>query len=206
MANSRNFKWTSKTVTAQMKKRIPITKAMAEKEKTVVFTVVGNGNVIEVKNKAGEVVGTAADSRLPLRKKIFNLQANSEVALLNPINKAKLSAAITAERANSMDTADVLFNEFLNSAQISFSLLENHKLFNVIGDNMEISGKLELITTEKGSIITLQPNSIRVMEPETVSKTTFSMEDYLGISNEPATTDAPSASEVLADELSGITA
>lgn len=147
------------------------TKEMAQKGKTVLVTIQGNGNTIDVKNKDGEAVASASGTGEQLQKRIFNTFANSGVAMSNPQNVAMFKAAKAAEKAGETDKAHELYAELANKFQVSFGVLfggKGDKIINALSDNTEISAKLQLIETEKGSIITIDPKTIRVMEPEVV--------------------------------------
>jgi hypothetical protein len=188
--------WNRKSVQSAMLKKGTFTEAQAKAGKKVSLTIRGNGNWVDVKKKDGSLVGTAANPEEVLRKKIFNVKAVSEVAMLNPRNKALVTAATIAEKAGKAQEAADNYNAFLNATEISFSVLANHKLVDKLGNNVDISAKLELIETENGKIITIDASTIAIMEPESAQKTTFSLDEFFSSEEAEAATDTVPASEL----------
>lgn len=141
----------------------------------VIASIVGNGNVIDVTDKAGNLVQSADGSGI-LRKRIFNLNATSEVAMKNPANIAllqQIKALHTAGAdgkpvvvAGQEQVVHDLINEFLNKTQVTFSLLSGTSLFDSadLTNGSEISGKLIEVVTDKGSLLTIEPSTISVAE------------------------------------------
>lgn len=178
----------SKAVSSIMKARINVTADRAGR--SGVFTIQGNGNVIGVKNKAGEPVASYSDSDTQFEKKVFNCKANSAVAMANPRNHKILLAALKAEKAGTnVDytlnekegaksySAHELFNAYLNKVQFSFNIPLPSAIADQIGDRDEISAKVQLIKTDNGEILTLDPKTIKVLEPEVFGTTEFKMPD-----------------------------
>lgn len=143
--------------------------------KKVILMVQGNGNVIDVKTKEGEAVGSIVDGT-PLQKQIFNTKANSELAMKNPRNMQLLRDAIKAEKAGELDKADELFSQYLNAVQFSFSVLLPSPIASKLSANVEIAGQVQMVTTDNGSLITLDPSTISLQAPEELGKTTFSLD------------------------------
>lgn len=160
-----------------MNNRINATLEAATKQRTVLLTIKGNGNSIDVKNKAGELVAQAGGDGVVLQKKIFNTNVNSAIAMKNPANVTLYKDACKAEKAGETDKAHDLFNQLANKLQVSFGLLLPSKFEFQLSDGVEISAKLQLITTDNGQIITIDPKTIRIMEPEVLATGGFSMED-----------------------------
>jgi hypothetical protein len=129
-----------------------------------VLTVRGSGNVIPVKTKDGENVPAADGSGLMLEKKLFNLVCNSAIAIKNPRNQAILREAYAAEKAGDATKAAELYNQYLNKTQVSISVLSTTAMFDRIQDGDQIKGKVQKITTENGSILTLDPKSLSIKE------------------------------------------
>jgi hypothetical protein len=190
------FKFNEKSFRSTMNQRGRASKEQAAKSKTVIFTIKGNGNVIDVKNKAGEAVGQAANPDVVLQKKIFNTNINSDIATSNPANIKLFSDARKAEKAGETETAHELYNELANKLQVSFGLLLPSKLEYELSNGVECSAKLQLVTTDNGSIITIDPKTIRVMEPEVLATGGFAMEDPFAGSEEEET-EGVSAEEAL---------
>jgi hypothetical protein len=161
--------------------------------KKVILMVQGNGNVIDVKTKEGEAVGSIVDGT-PLQKQIFNTKANSELAMKNPRNMQLLRDAIKAEKAGEHDKADELFSQYLNAVQFSFSVLLPSPIASKLGANVEIAGQVQMVTTDNGSLITLDQSTISLQAPEELGKTTFSLDDVAG-EDAPVETAKPVAAE-----------
>ena len=142
----------------------------------ITLTIQGNGNVIDVLTKDGEQVGSITDGT-PLQKKIFNTKANSEMAMKNERNGKLLRDAIRAEKAGETTKADELYSEYLNKVQFSFSVLLPSAVADKLSSNVEISGKVQQVTTDNGSLITLDPSTISVLAPEQLGSTSFSLPD-----------------------------
>lgn len=172
-----SFKFNQKSFQSLMNNRINATLEAATKQRTVLLTIKGNGNSIDVKNKAGELVAQAGGDGVVLQKKIFNTNVNSAIAMKNPANVTLYKDACKAEKAGETDKAHDLFNQLANKLQVSFGLLLPSKFEFQLSDGVEISAKLQLITTDNGQIITIDPKTIRIMEPEVLATGGFSMED-----------------------------
>lgn len=167
------------SVQAIMRKRILVPSTF--EGKTVVFTVQGDGNVIDVKDKAGELVFStiAGYEGIVLQKKIFNLRANSQVGMTNPRTVDYLRTGIAAEKAGNIDAAHEAFNEYLNACQMNVGILLPNAKAEKLSDGMEISAKVQLVTTDNGSLLTIDPSTISVVAPERLGTTTFNIDDYL---------------------------
>jgi hypothetical protein len=169
------------------------TKEQATKGRKVLLTIQGDGNTIDVKDKDGKYVQSASDAGVGLQKRIYNTYCNSEVAMTNPANVAAFKQAKAEEKAGNADKAHELYQSVSNAFQLSFGVLyggKGDKLISQLGDNVEISAKLMLITTEKGSIITIDPKTITVMEPDVLEATTLPS-SYLDDEDEDATVATP---------------
>lgn len=172
--------------------------------KTFEFIIQGNGNVIDVKDKAGNFVQSVVNPELVLQKKIFNVRANSQLAMSNKRNVELLINGIKAEKAAGKVkgfigeaegewTASEYFNAYLNSVQMSVGMLLGGSSSKVdqLADGVRISGTLELITTENGSVMTIAQNSVSILAPEKAAKTTFNLDDFLPVDMKAPKADAP---------------
>jgi hypothetical protein len=169
------FRNTKANVTSKMNKRLFAPEALVGK--TVSVTIEGNGVKYDVKNKAGEFVESVLGGGAIFQKMIYNLEANSEIALNNPANKALKSAARAAETAGNTDEAHELYQQFLRKVQMDFSVPTTSPIVSKLGHKCDISAKLMKITTENGSILTIDPATIRILEPVALGSTTFSFDD-----------------------------
>jgi hypothetical protein len=181
---------TGKAVASIMNSRILVPSSMVGR--SIVLTVQGNGNVLDVRNKKGEEVESYLGGGDVFQKKVFNCKANSEVAMRNPRNKAILMSGIKAERSaagtitftlNDKEgakeySAHDLYNAYLNKVQFSFNIPLPSPIADTIGDRDEISAKVQLIKTDAGELLTLDPKSIKVLDPEVLGTTKFSLPDF----------------------------
>lgn len=120
---------------------------------------------MEVKNADGSPVPAADGSGEVLRKRIINVVANSDIALKNERNLASLKAGRAAELAGDEIAAAKHYNDFLNKCQLSFNVLSTQKAFETIADGDQIKGKLSVVTTDKGSLLTIDGKSISIAKP-----------------------------------------
>ena len=168
--------FTKETVRNIMNKRTLVPQTSVNKK--VVLTIQGDGNVIDVKNKAGELVESITDPGVVLQKRIFNVQAASGLAMGNARNRQFMIDAIAAEKAGDLEKADQLYREYLNATQLSFSVILPSLMADKLANGVDIAGKVELISTENGSLLTIDPSTISVVAPEVLGNTSFSIDDF----------------------------
>lgn len=138
------------------------------------------GTTIPVTTKDGEPV---LQNGIPLYKTIYNVAANSHVAMVNPQNRAILTEAMKAETAGEMVKATELYNQYLNKIQVSFNMLITSPNVEKFTRNDQIQGIVTVITTENGQLITLDKvKSVTARELGDSQK--FSLNELLGISDE----------------------
>jgi hypothetical protein len=159
--------------------------------KRVQLTVQGNGNTVDVMDKEGNIVLSKlpGEEGMVLRKRIYNVKANSEIAMRNPRNMQYLKDAIDAEKAGKGDEAHDLFNNYLNAVQISFGVIEGNAVIDQLANGEEIAAKIQLIETENGSLLTIDPSTISVVKPEVYGTTAFNLDALLGVSGADDDTD-----------------
>jgi hypothetical protein len=184
---------TQQGVIAIMKQRALVT--LSHVGKRIRLLVQGNGNVIDVTDAAGELVQSVSEPGTVLRKKIFNLRANSEVAMKNPRTRQILVDALAAEKAGDTEKASELFNDYLNKTQVSVGVLLPSAVAEQITANTEIIGTVEQITTEKGSLLSLDPKTIAIAQPEEVKKAEFSLEELTGVFGDDETAEVPAEAD-----------
>lgn len=145
------------------------------------FDIQTNGNTIPVMNKNNEHVADAAG--LPLYKTIYNTNVNSHVAMLNPRNQAILREAMVAETAGNMELAHEKFNAYLNKVQVSFSVILNNGRTNPVFSKGDlVKGKVQLITTDNGQLLTVE-NVTAVRIEEAGATMSFNLNDLMGLSD-----------------------
>lgn len=172
---------TMKSIQSIFSKRTTVPTIKADGPK-LVFTVQGEGTTIDVTDKAGEFV--LDQDGVVLQKTIFNVRANSELALKNPLNIALLRDAIKAEKLGKAQEAHDLYNQYLNKVQISFSVFTNSAVATKITNGVEIEARVQLITTDNGQLLTIDPSTITIKAAEFLRASTFDLEALTGMSEE----------------------
>ena len=174
--------------------------------RTFEFTAQGNGNVLDVTDKAGNPVASASDPDVVLQKKIFNVRANSVIAMTVPRNKALLINGVKAEKSGAKVKGEIkgvegeydaheYFNAYLNAVQMSVGIILPSAKAALLADGVRFSATCELVTTDNGAVMTLNPGTISILAPEKASKTTFDIAAMLG----EEVIDAPPADDKKAD-------
>lgn len=190
---------TLNSVKSIMQSRALLTPEMVGK--LVKVFIQGNGNTVDVKDGKGEFVQSVAEPGTVLRKTIFNLRANSALAMSNERNKSILKAGIIAEKTGapvSFDFGDgakeydahTLFSSYLNRVQVSFGVLLPSSLVENLSNGVEIKAHVQRIdpTTERlavepnaAPILTIDDKTISLVAAITASKTMFDIDDILGV-------------------------
>jgi len=171
----------AQSVNSIMKKRATLPVSMVGKK--VVMTVQGDGNVIDVKNAKGELVLStlAGQEGTILQKRIFNTKTNSQLALSNPRNRQWLADAAKAEKAGNAEAASELYNQFLNACQVSFGIILPSAIADKLANGVDISATVIKVDTENGSLLTIDPSTISIKEPEVLDYgTSFDVSAFLG--------------------------
>lgn len=192
MSQTAQRRMTSTSVKSIMGKRVLVPTAMVGKR--VKLTVQGDGNTIDVLDKEGEFVQSITEPGLVLTKRIFNLKASSQLAMGNERNRQILKDALAAEKARKHDEASELFTEYMNKTQVSVGILLPSATAGKLANNVEISGVVSRIDTDNGSLLTVDPSTISVHEPETLALSTFNLEDFTGEEEEPVAAQTATAS------------
>ena len=170
---------TLQSVQNVLNSRKRITETQAAQGVFVQMTVRGNGNIIDVRNSEGDLVPAADGSGEILRKKIFNLVCNSDVAIKNERNKDLLRSGYKAEQSGDTEQAAVHYNDYLNKTQVSISVLSTSANFTKIQNGDQVKGRVQLITTDKGSILTLDPSTLSIMAPSAGEDTSLNLMDMM---------------------------
>jgi hypothetical protein len=188
MSTKNSFTLTAQIVQNIIASRSIVKQQQAEIGDTVRFHIQGQGFTLPVTDKTGAQV-LDRQTQQPLLKTIYGIKANSHIAMLNPLNRAILKEAMIAETAGDTEKAHTLFNQYLNKIQVSFSIVLNHGRINpVFGDKQLVEGECQLITTENGSLITMQ--NVRAVAVAKLAKTPeFSLSQLMDIDEEPAADD-----------------
>lgn len=146
-----------------------------------VYIASNGGTTLPVTTKEGEQVMGANGA--PLMKTIYNVNANSQIAMLNLRNHEILKQAMQAETAGNVDEAHTLFNQYLNSIQVSFNVLLTGSNPVTFGRNDLIKGTVQLITTDNGQLLTL--DKVSAVEARELSDTPkFTLSELMGITED----------------------
>lgn len=169
----------------------------------------GDGTIVDVTNKAGEAVLSiiAGEEGTLLRKKIFNVRANSEIAMKNARNVQSLRDGVAAEKLGNMQAAHDAFNLYLNACQISFGIILNSTggIVDQLSNGVEIAATITRIDTDNGSLLTIDPKTIAIMAPEVAGKTSFDFDAIFnteGVEPVDEADDALTAARMTVDLLS----
>ena len=187
--NTTQRSMTSTSVKAIMQKRSTIpTDAVGKRVK---FLIQGDGNVIDVKDKEGKLVMSTIPGfeGTVLQKKIFNLRANSLLAMQNERTRSYILDGLKAEKAGgtiSLErdgkptdvTASELFNDYLNATQMSFGVLLPSNIAEKLASGVEIAATVVRVDTDNGSLLTIDPSTLSIVEPESYGTTVFNLDDF----------------------------
>ncbi len=181
--STNSFKLDCKAVRNILGSRAMVTVQQAQQGITVKFNIQGNGNTIPMLDKNGVHVQDERTGQ-PLYKTIYGVKANSQIAMMNQLNKDLFKEAMQAETAGDMDKAHTLYNKYLNKVQVSFNVVvAPGRKTPTFRDKQLVEGDIELITTENGQLITMK--NVIAAAVERLGKTpTFSLEELMGISAE----------------------
>jgi hypothetical protein len=121
------------------------------------------------------------DGVTPLNKRIYNIRANSQMAMQNKRNQDILHAAVKAEAEGKTEEASALLNDYLNKTQASFSYLLNPGTANKeFYDGQLVEGEVSQVTTDKGTTVVLE-NVRAVLVAKVGATPAFTLSDLLGI-------------------------
>lgn len=180
--STQNFILDAKAVQNIIAKRRII--RLTDADTVLKFEIQGTGNTIAVVDKNGAPVLSNNGTGVPLTKTIYNVKANSHVAMLNPRNRALLKEAMLAETAGETEKAHDLFNQYLNKIQVSFSVILNPgrqtaQFFN----GQMVQARVQLVTTDNGQLLTLE-NAVAVRIDEAAKTPTFNLADLMELDAE----------------------
>lgn len=186
------------SVKSIMQKRALITNEMVGK--LVEAFIQGNGNTIDMKNGNGELVESVVEPGTVARKTIYNLKANSALAMQNERNRNILRAGATAEKTGAKVKFDLgdgekeysateLLSTYLNRVQLSFSVVLPSSIVANLGNGVLIKAIVQRIdpTPERKAaepnaapVLTIDPSTISLVAAQALSATTFDIDDILG--------------------------
>lgn len=176
-----NMTFNSKNVQQIMRKRTLVPETLVGKK--VILTIRGNGTTIDVKDKSGNFVQSVVEAGTVFQKVIFNTESNSGIAMASVRNKQILQEALAAEKLGAPEASD-LFQDFLNAVQLSFSVPTTSSLIGKLGDRIDISARVIKVTTENGSLLTIDPATIAVKEPESLAPVDFDITSFMATDEE----------------------
>jgi len=173
---TQSFRHTQKTVAAIMNRRGNVTEQQVGKGK-IRFTIVGDGSPAQdVKTKEGTLVQSVVEPGTVAQKIIFNLNANSALAMKNPDVRQLSKEGYLAEKEGDMELAHEKYQAFLNATQISFNVFTTDRILKDLGDRVDIAAEVISVPGANGNVLTIDPKSIQVMRPDELAKTTFSFD------------------------------
>ena len=144
------------------------------------LTVDGNGNVIDVVDKDGNLVSSSIPGYegTVLQKKIFNLKAASQLAMSNARTRGYFVEGLKVERAGDKQKAHEFFRQYLNATQISFGILLPSATADMLANGVDIAAKIQLVTTENGSLLTIDTSTINVVAAVDSGEVSFNMDEF----------------------------
>ena len=166
--------WTRQSTLKAFQNKRELTSEEIKNGARKLFSIKGDGTIMDVRDGSGQFVMSADGSGEILRKKIFNTDYLSPSGFKNPVAQEYLKKGIVAERENRKQDAADYFNAFLNAVTLSFSVLSNSKFFNgTIANGDQISGNLQAVEGKNGILVTIDPKTITVKEVKANSMTTI---------------------------------
>lgn len=174
------FRLTSTSVQHMIAKRKIL--RLSDDKSFVKLHIQSGGNMLQVTDKSGQPV--LSSNGQPLMKVIYNVSANSHVAMLNPRNQEILKSALEAEKQGDEDAAHAAYNDYLNKIQVSFNILINPgSSIPKFAKNDLIKGTVQVVTTDNGQLITLEKVSA-VEALDVMDTPKFTLNQLLGVSDE----------------------
>jgi hypothetical protein len=148
------------------------------------FTLASNGNDYDALDAEGQALFFDGQTD-QVRKRIYNVTAISDIAFKNPRNKQFLKDAIAMENeGKDAEEVTAAYQKYLNSIQVSFSILYPAAASFMAGKDDQITAYVEVVEGKNGKLITLRkPTAVAVMNAKGISKP-FTIDDLLA---EPAT-------------------
>lgn len=182
----------SKSVQSIMSKRKPL--KATDAGENIVLTIKGDGNVIDVTNKDGDLVTStiAGFEGTVLQKKIFNTNFASQIAMNNPRARQFMIDGLKAEKAGDLQKAHELYNNYLNATQVSFGLLLPSATADLLRKGSRIAAEVIVVTTENGSLLTIDPSTIMIEEAKKVTDSVnFDVSHFVEEEKTPAAPATP---------------
>ena len=139
----------------------------------VLLAVQGNGQFLPKGHKY-TVAGEERENEFD--RTIYNAKANSALSMARADFRTILADAFKAESAGDVDKASELFNAYLNSVQMSFSVIEPSTRKFASGD--AITAMIAMVDTKAGEQ-QIVLNDVRYKAPTTVEDTKFEISDLI---------------------------
>lgn len=169
----------------------PLTVRSTDHGRAIKARLTGNGNIIDVKDKEGNLVMSVVNPGEVLRKKIFNTNVTNGDAMRNPVINQLLVDAKAAEKAGNAQLASDLYNKYLNKTAFTFSVLSTDPLFNSesLTKGVTVTGIVEEVKTEKGAILSFEAGTVSVAPIAALASDDFN--PFAATLAEPAPQAAP---------------
>lgn len=161
----------SKAAIAIINKRITVTPT--DVGSALQFSIQGTGQFLQMGHKY-TVAGEARENKFD--RTIYNVRASS--ALLMLANKSLFTDAMKAEGEGDSQKAHDLFNEYLNTVQLSFSvIMPSSRSFNS-GD--DIKARVTSVVSLAG-VTSLQLDDVSYIAPKIKAATKFEVSDLIAV-------------------------
>ena len=155
----------------------------------------------------GKPVPAYGNAGMVATKKIFNLRATSLLAKANERNNGYFLAGQKAEKLGKAIkwtikdetrefTAHELFNAYLNSTQMSFSVPTSSPICDELDDNVEITAMVVLIKGENGDLLSIDPSTITFVKALTFETGGFNLKDFVQSDETPSAGAEPKPKRV----------
>jgi len=183
------IQWTLASALKAYQSRQKFTTAQAANGQRVILRLTGNGNIIDVIDGQGNHV--VSNQGEMLQKKIFNTNATNPHSLTTPKVKELQTLAMQAEKEGRAQDAANYFNAWLNATTLSFSVLSNTREYQDLGKGDEITCNLLVVTTDNGSLTTVDPKGIKInagIKGAVATDNPFTMETSNETTNEVVST------------------
>ena len=159
----------SKSAIAILNRRTTVTPAHVGS--SIKLQIQGTGQFL---SKGHKYVVGGIESANAFDRTIYNLKASS--SLLMAFNKPLFTQAMKAESAGDTQAAHDLFNEYLNSVQLSFSVIEpSSRKFNS-GD--DVKAHVQMVVGKSGNQ-SLQVDNVSYIAPIAIAATKFDVTDLI---------------------------
>lgn len=162
----------SKTAIAIINKRSTL--KVSDAGSLMQFIIQGTGQFLP---KGHKYTANGMDRENGFDRTIYNLRANSAIAM--SANKGLFTDALKAESAGETQKAHDLFNEYLNTIQVSFSVIENGLGTGRRFDNGDVVKALVGTAVNAAGETAIIVDNVSAVAVVAAAKTTFTVDDLM---------------------------